>query len=627
MTPLVMSLLVTLPLIISCVCGHVVPQSQQLLSHAAASKNVGNNVDFMRDFEASIEPFFAAVALSWTQAVQTNGQRPDKADLTLIIKQAMRKAPLKLDRSFLRQLDECDDCKAEVKRVQTILLSDAAKERLADLAKQLCRRFELFSDYICDGAVNIFTNVVLEIVAHSILEPLEVCGEQGICPYETTPTWNVTFPKPKPVLRNPPLFLPDAPRKYILHITDVHYDPAYTLGLEAQCGDPLCCRPPNPLGTTQPAGIFGEMSCDAPKRLVDDLYTFISTSPSLPKIDYIIWTGDITPHNIWEATKESYDAISGEMAAMLQKYFPGVPVYGSVGNHESPVIDNFAPLSITEPEFATKPLYETLSAQWAPWLSEEAQEQMKLGGSFEMLMEPGVRVVSVNDEGCSNNNWWLRMRKEGGCCKYEYADPDNTLHWLVQVLQAAEDVGERVFLLRHVSNSNRCNNEWSKNFFDIVLRYENTIVGLFHGHSHDDYFSIYYRDQAKTEPAVVSYIGPAVVPYSSGNPAFRIYEVDWDTIDVFNSYTYITNLTDSNVRGYTSWGLEYSSNEAYNMRASSAQQWHELTLRFERDQALFDEYYYYKLRSYTNGRTCTGTCKDNEICGMRTPLAGQSCNI
>ena len=35
----------------------------------------------------------------------------------------------------------------------------------------------------------------------------------------------------------------------------------------------------------------------------------------------------------------------------------------------------------------------------------------------------GLRVVSVNDEGCSSNNFFIRMEKETGCCKNEYADP------------------------------------------------------------------------------------------------------------------------------------------------------------------------------------------------------------
>ena len=32
---------------------------------------------------------------------------------------------------------------------------------------------------------------------------------------------------------------------------------------------------------------------------------------------------------------------------------------------------------------------------------------------------------------------------------------DNSLHWLVDVLQAAEDAGERVLMLRHIPNASR----------------------------------------------------------------------------------------------------------------------------------------------------------------------------
>ena len=34
----------------------------------------------------------------------------------------------------------------------------------------------------------------------------------------------------------------------ILHLSDFHYDSAYTPGLSNDCGEPLCCRPPNQNG-------------------------------------------------------------------------------------------------------------------------------------------------------------------------------------------------------------------------------------------------------------------------------------------------------------------------------------------------------------------------------------------
>ena len=33
-----------------------------------------------------------------------------------------------------------------------------------------------------------------------------------------------------------------SPTLRLLHLTDLHFDPAYTEGVNAECGEPLCCR-------------------------------------------------------------------------------------------------------------------------------------------------------------------------------------------------------------------------------------------------------------------------------------------------------------------------------------------------------------------------------------------------
>jgi hypothetical protein len=63
----------------------------------------------------------------------------------------------------------------------------------------------------------------IEIVAHTRLEPLEVCGDAGVCVVPPTPTWNATFAKPKPPVRATPTPSPTSRRKFLLHATDVHY--------------------------------------------------------------------------------------------------------------------------------------------------------------------------------------------------------------------------------------------------------------------------------------------------------------------------------------------------------------------------------------------------------------------
>jgi sphingomyelin phosphodiesterase len=52
-------------------------------------------------------------------------------------------------------------------------------------------------------------------------------------------------------------------------------------------------------------------------------------------IDYIIWTGDLVPHDIWNQTKEENLKIIKENIKQMTEKFPGVPIFPSLGNHES----------------------------------------------------------------------------------------------------------------------------------------------------------------------------------------------------------------------------------------------------------------------------------------------------
>ena len=112
-------------------------------------------------------------------------------------------------------------------------------------------------------------------------------------------------------------------------------DPSYTVGLEADCGEPLCCRPPNPVATRRAAGTFGDFNCDAPRSLLVDMYDYAANRAGLPPIDYVLWTGDIPPHDVWESSRPSYTALMEDQAQLLADYFPNAIVLGAAGNHES----------------------------------------------------------------------------------------------------------------------------------------------------------------------------------------------------------------------------------------------------------------------------------------------------
>lgn len=58
----------------------------------------------------------------------------------------------------------------------------------------------------------------------------------------------------------------------------------------------------------------------------------------------------------------------------------------------------------------------------------------RYGGFYTMEIQPGLRVVSLNMNFCARENFWLMVNS---------TDPANQLQWLVHILQASEDKGEK----------------------------------------------------------------------------------------------------------------------------------------------------------------------------------------
>jgi hypothetical protein len=75
--------------------------------------------------------------------------------------------------------------------------------------------------------------------------------------------WSALCSRPRqPPVKPPVPPSPSSPRLRVLHISDLHYDPLYTPGLSSQCGEPLCCRPPNGPGVAPHiAGYWGDFNC------------------------------------------------------------------------------------------------------------------------------------------------------------------------------------------------------------------------------------------------------------------------------------------------------------------------------------------------------------------------------
>ncbi|RUS86483.1 hypothetical protein EGW08_005733, partial [Elysia chlorotica] len=276
--------------------------------------------------------------------------------------------------------------------------------------------------------------------------------------------------------------------------------------------------------------------------------------PSLFQFDYIYWTGDLPAHDVWNQTRESQLQSLRHMVGLMLKYFPGKPVFPSLGNHESAPVNSFPPPYISG-KYSISWLYDALADAWKNWLPKDALASVKTGAYYTVSPHPGFRIISLNMNYCNNENWWMLLNT---------TDPAGELHWLIGLLQHSEDVGEKVHILGHIPpGDSGCLRAWSWNYYKVVNRYQNIIAGQFFGHTHYDSFQVFYDEETLTVPVNVAYVAPSVTAYSGLNMGYRFYTMDGvyknSSYQVLDHETYILNLTKANAELKMDWEFEYSA--------------------------------------------------------------------
>nr|CAD7578691.1 unnamed protein product [Timema californicum] len=287
----------------------------------------------------------------------------------------------------------------------------------------------------------------------------DACGDV----YNPTHEWKVVFPpvqKPDVTPQKAPS--PGAPTFKVLHLSDTHFDPYYQEGTNADCKEPLCCRLTNgpALSPHTAAGRWGDYrKCDTPKRTVDHMLQHISSTH--PDIDYILWTGDLPPHDVWNQTREENLMVLKETTAQMLQTFPGIPIFPALGNHESAPVNSFPPPFVKN-DFGISWLYDELDAQWRQWLPTSVSHTVRRGAFYSVLVRPGFRIISLNMNYCNNKNWWLLLNS---------TDPAKELQWFIYELQSAEFNGEKVHVIGHIPPGHSdCLKVWSRNYYKIINR-------------------------------------------------------------------------------------------------------------------------------------------------------------
>ncbi|KAK7476425.1 hypothetical protein BaRGS_00032350 [Batillaria attramentaria] len=433
--------------------------------------------------------------------------------------------------------------------------------------------------------------MALPVLRGTLFGPDEVCGfvlgDTCATPFYPGVMWNITMSDtPKPPVKPRVLPKPGYPTIRVLQLTDIHLDIEYRAGADAECGEPLCCRAfdSNPApNKSREAGKWGDFRrCDTPWTTLEMLFEHLADIKD--QFDFAVFTGDIPAHDVWNQTRTEQLSNLERLAGLFRKYLPEKPIYVAMGNHESVPCDR--------------------------------------GGFYTFSPFPGFRIVSINSNYGASANWWLMLNA---------TDPQGQLQWFAEVMQAAEDKGEKVLILSHHPPGQMLK-PFSWNYYRLVNRYENTIIGQFHGHTHKDELEVFYDLQNRSRAVSVSYIGGSLTAYHDTNPAYRIYTMDgnypgssWEVLD----YThYYLDLTRANQGQAASWQKEYSPKEAYQMNNLFPEEWDRLIYRMKANDTLFQMYntFYYKSAG-TSPCTDWG-CKYDKLCKIKKARADDAdiCN-
>ncbi|KAL1914926.1 uncharacterized protein VTP21DRAFT_7842 [Calcarisporiella thermophila] len=474
----------------------------------------------------------------------------------------------------------CEVCLPLASKIQKLVQLNFTREAILYTSSEICARLGIQSKHVCKGIVPEFGPWGLTVLGNTFFKPINMCRKLRMCPLPSpSDAWEIPLPPPPPAPNRTDTIPPGGDEEEdaitLVQLTDWHYDPEYQEGLEGDCRDPICCRPPNGKGVKKPAGRWGEYKCDVPKALVENIIKMI---PKLvPSIDFAIMTGDMPPHDIWAETISTLRSTSSAASSDFLRTFGETPLYLTIGNHEGVPTNSF-PTHRTPEAPSASWLYHHLSSLWKHWFANQIPPSTFVtAGFYSASLTPTLRLVSLNTNFFYNLNWWMLMRPD------DEPDPEGMLSWLVSELWNAEREGKKVIVIGHMSPLDLdAFPEMARAFSRIVARFNDTIVSQFYGHSHYDEFHVFYDPQSDDlQPVNVAYVAPSVTPYKDLNPAFRVYKLSKKTYRILNHYTYSFDLdaANKNPEEEPNWSLLYDAKSTYDLEDLSAHSWHELTER------------------------------------------------
>ncbi|KAJ5325942.1 uncharacterized protein N7506_009044 [Penicillium brevicompactum] len=542
-------------------------------------------------------------------------------------------AKASLDKSIASLWDDfknavdCGSCQALLGGLK--LVSGFGEDFMIDALTGICDISKAEDSDVCEGIIKKEGPALhdafqaLHIGSHATQT---MCANLiGLCQYPEVRPHSLSFPSPKPnKVRPPPSGKP--PIK-VVHFSDTHVDLYYETGSSYECSKPICCRvfedKDAPGITKTPCGPFGNPKCDPPQELQESMNAAIAEINP----EFSIYTGDVVAHDVWLVNQpealESFNNTYSQMEKSLGM------VYAAIGNHDTAPLNLFPSTAVSDGN--NQWAYDALAEYWLTLTGISSVQSADEYGSYSAIHpNSNLRIISYNSIFYYKFNFYMYQEPME-------KDPNGQFEWLIKELQAAEDAGQRAWLISHIPSGVADHfHDYSHYFDQIVQRYEATIAGLFYGHTHMDEFQIAYLDYKnrnhKTATAM-GYIAPAMTP-TEGPPSFRVYEIDPETFGVLDYTQYIANISDPTYQEKPQWLPYYSAKADYGSKLSppvtdpktelTPAFWHNVTVAMQNEQSVFHEFWARRVRGY-NVTDCDVDCRTTEICTLRAADAQYNC--
>lgn len=355
-----------------------------------------------------------------------------------------------------------------------------------------------------------------------------------------------------------------------IHLTDIHYDPQYTVGAPTNCllesTGIGCCRPQSiPLNPPGSASPWGDFNCDSPLLLINSTIQWILKNL---QYDFVIYTGDSVNHDdiqqTWNSNFQAIETVTENLKTLNR------PIYNVLGNHDSWFVNQLYTNVPVVTDTAT--LFQNNS------LTNYANISNFETGGFYIAHHDFFNISM-----CGLNSLWYDASNLG-VEMFPHYDWGQQYEWMQN---HSDMINTQCLLFAHIPP--QCSGT-SVNFTQFMTTLFSPPVQIY-GHTHQDEFKLLHNFQ--TGQLNLALITPSLVP-SNHNPGFRHYffEIEQGHVKLLDYDQYTLNLTRQieNQKEFIGFTKLYSALEYFNLQDMSSNSWLQLVKNMQNNVSMFEQY-------------------------------------